>query len=325
MPPGETAYSFANVTTVAVTRASRPALVALATFSTSADDNIGTTAPPGQTDGEVLDVEDRGSDWLVTTLDDHYDIPRQRSPMGATRWYVLEHGVLSVAHAGGNVSISRFDGGKSTATWTQTFADPAIQDATIGAWLPDAVLLAVTHATDTRLIAVQLADGKTHTVASIPAKLVVLAPSQRAGSFVAVFNKRPECALCARVEVRALTDGHVEHSFELPDVVDPFPPDPVRGNASVGFDGRQVWFFSYAAPHHSDVTGTSAGLQCSYDVFDATTGTKLRSLANAAGEWASLSRDCRTHALISTGDGGAIALSIDDAMHATATKFATAP
>jgi hypothetical protein len=298
--------------------------VALATFSTSAD-SIGTTAPPGQTSGEVLDVEARGSDWLVTTLDDHFDIPRSRAPANATRWYALEHGVMSVAHARGRVSISRFDGGKSTATWTQELADPVIQDASIAGWLSDTALLAVAYGADTRLVAVQLADGKTRPIASLPAKLVVIAPSEHTGSFAAVFNERPECALCARVEVRALSDGHVEHAFALPGDVDPFPPDPVRGNASVGFDGRQVWFFAYAAPHHSDVTGASAALQCSYDVFDASTGGKLRSLAKAAGEWASLSRDCRTHALIPTGDGGAIAISVVDGAHATATKFAAAP
>jgi hypothetical protein len=59
--------------------------------------------------------------------------------------------------------------------------------------------------------------------------------------------------------------------------------------------------------------------------FDAATGTRLRTLKNATGEWASLGRGCRTHALIPTSDGGAIAIAIDDLTYATAAKFTAPP
>ncbi|MEP6864161.1 MAG: hypothetical protein ABJE66_26280 [Deltaproteobacteria bacterium] len=325
MPPGETAYSFANVTEVAATRAPRPTIVALARFSTTAPTNIGTTTPPGQTDGEVLDVEARGSAWVITGLDDNYTIPRASEPPKATRWYAIDHGVMSVDHAGGRIAIARFDGGKPTATWTQTLSDPTARDARIAAWLSDAALLTIEHPTDTQLVRVQLLDGKTHPVASLPATEVVIAPSERAGLFAAVFNEHAECALCPRVETRSLADGRVANSFKLPVDVEPFPPEPGRGTAAVGFDGRQVWFFTYFGPHQSDVLGTSSDQKCSYDVFDAATGARLRTLVNATGAWASLSRGCRTHALIPISDGGGIAIAIDDGAHATATKFATPP
>jgi len=325
MPPGESAYSFANVTEVAATRVPRPTIIALARFSTTTPTNIGTTAPPGQTDGEVLDVEARGSAWIITGLDDSYDIPRASEPAKATRWYALDHGVVSVDHAGGRITIARFDRGKPTATWTQAVADPTVRDARIAGWLSDAVLVTIEHATDTQLLRVQLLDGKSQPLATLPATEVVIAPSEKAGSFAAVFNERPECALCPRVETRNLADGHVAHSFTLPIDVEPFPPDPVRGTASVGFDGGQVWFFTYFGPHRSDVLGTSTDQKCSYDVFDAATGALLRTLKNATGEWASLSRSCRTHALIPTSDGGGIAIAVDDRAHATATKFTTPP
>jgi hypothetical protein len=325
MPPGETGYSFANVTTVAATRAARPTIVAQARFSTNAATNIGTTAPPGQTDGEVLDVEARSGDWLVTTVDDRYDIPRGNEPAATARWYVLDHGVLYVDHARGQVLIAKFEHGAPAATWTEALAEREAKDARVVGWLSDAVLVAVTRASDTQLVSVALAGGKERALATFPATEVVVAPAEHAGSFAAVFNEQPECALCPRVEVRNLADGQLAHGFKLPVDVDPFPLDPARGNATVGFDGRQVWFFTYSASHHSDVTGASAKERCSYDVFDVATGAKQRSLANAADEWASLTRGCRTHALLPTSNGGAIAIAVDDGTRATAAKFASPP
>jgi hypothetical protein len=324
-PPDAAGYSFANVTTVAATRAPRPTVVALARFSTSADSNVGTTAPPGQTDGEVLDVEELGNDWLVTTLDDHYELPRGNESSGTKRWYALDHGLLFVDHARGQVAIARFDHGVSTATWMNALVERAAQDARVVAWLSDAAVVAVQHAADTQLVNVHLADGKTRLITSIPGTGIVVAVSEKASAFAAVFNERAECALCPRVEVRALNDGHLEHSFELRVGDDPFPPDAIGGNASVGFDGRQVWFFSFVQPHHSDVTGASTGLKCSYDVFDAATGTRVRTLADATGQWATLSQGCRTHALLPTTNGGALAFAIDDNMHATVAMFPAPP
>lgn len=140
----------------------------------------------------------------------------------------------------------------------------------------------------------------------------MIASSERAGSFAAMFNERPECAVCPRVEVRALSDGHLEHSFKLPRDVDPFAPSPDRGNGSMRFDGHQVWFFTYFAPHHSDVLGTSEKERCSYGREAALTRKRRGRMGIATR-------------VIPTGDGGALALAIDDAAHATLAKLAAPP
>lgn len=325
MPPDDARYSFFNVNGLAATRSTRPTVVAAARFSTADGTNIGTAAPPGETEGEVLDVEPRGSDWLVTTVEDRYVISRGAGPEKATRWYALSPGVMSVEHAANRAIVTRFDAGKPTPTWRQTLPDAALRDAHVVAWLSDAAVLAVEHAADTQLVRVQLADGHAHSIASLPATGVVVATSESSGTFAAIFNERPECALCPRVEVRELGDGRVAHSFKLPVDIEPFPLESDRGNASVGFDGHQVWFFAYYAHHQSDVLGTSTGERCTYDVFDTQTGAKLRTLAGATGQWGALSQSCRTRSLVPMLDGGVLVLAIDDASHATISKFASPP
>src|SRR6185312_676140 len=114
----------------------------------------------------------------------------------------LDHGVISVDHARGRVVVARFDRGTSTPSWSETLAGSAARDATVAAWLSDAALVAIQHAADTQLVYLHLADGKSRPIASLPATEVVVAPSEKTGSFAAVFNERPECALCPRVEVR---------------------------------------------------------------------------------------------------------------------------
>jgi hypothetical protein len=114
-------------------------------------------------------------------------------------------------------------------------------------------------------------------------------------------------------------------TFELPKGARIWPALP---NETLGFDGAQLWGYAYQPAHgpgHMGIAPTSVPETCTYEVYDAHSGARLRTLAGAIDDWAGLSENCKAHALIPTSDGGAIAVSIQDPKDALVVKFATAP
>jgi hypothetical protein len=65
--------------------------------------------------------------------------------------------------------------------------------------------------------------------------------------------------------------------------------------------------------------------RCFYEVYDAHSGARLRTLSSASDEWAQISGSCAVRALLPTLDGGALAFSVSNAHEASVVKFSAAP
>jgi len=125
--------------------------------------------------------------------------------------------------------------------------------------------------------------------------------------------------------IRDLKDGHLLDAFDLPPVDATASPGPQyldRGNTSLGFDGRLLWIYEYTPEHNSDMLGTKTNEHCGYEVYDAMHGgAHVRSLSVATGDWARMTKSCRTRALLPTADGGAIAFVVGNERRAEVVKF----
>jgi len=81
----------------------------------------------------------------------------------------------------------------------------------------------------------------------------------------------------------------------------------------------------HQAAHENDVMGHQFAERCSYEVFDtARSGRRVRTLADAGGEWARITHDCHVVQLSPTVDGGVVAL-VQRSTDAEVVKFDAVP
>ena len=316
---GDASFSFANIDSVAATRAARPVVVAGATIATDQPHAIAGFDGPGQYKGEVIGVVEQADATTIRTLGgEQYTIPSAPG-MIEQRWYDLSPGVLGVTRTTDGVVIARHDRGAAQPTWKVTAPGGAADDARIAGWLAGGdPILRVNRASGGSLAEVHLADGALQAITTIPAGRVVIAPS--AGRFVVVYiADAPDGTTPTRAEVRGLGNGALERTFDLSGTMGAvFALDD---KATIGFDGRSLWFYRYTAARRSDVTGTTTPESCAYDVYDTASGKRVRTLAQATGEWARISGSCKVHALLATADGGAIAFAVGGDRQAEIVKF----
>ncbi len=122
-----------------------------------------------------------------------------------------------------------------------------------------------------------------------------------------------------RFEVFDLATGSRIRSVELP----PFSERTAYSvQADLGFDGNEIWAYLYAPPSNGSIFIHKE--ICRYDVFDATTGRLMRTLADATGEWKRLTVGCAVRALLPQPDG-VIAVHVDGPSSATIIKLAEPP
>ena len=313
---GDPGFSFANVDEVVASRADHPIVYAGARIATDQPHAQATFDGPGHTDDEVIGVTPRADGWAIATLGgEHYTIAD--GAMGQARWYDLAPGVLGVFRRAGGATASRYQGGAAKAVWSRSI-DGDVDDARVVGWLGDDVLLAVAGAGALAISRVHLADGAIKPIARIPGRLGRVAVSD--GRFAVVTKLQlPDGAEPVQVEVGEVGSGAIVHRFDVAtggDAVYPF-----GDGVSIGFDGRSLWFYWYRPEHNSDVLGTKTSEACGYDVYDVETGKRVRSLADARGDWARVSKGCHVRGLVPTADGGAIAFAVGGDRKAEVIKF----
>ena len=313
---GDPAFSFANVDEVAATRAARPVMYAGARFATDQPHAQATFDGPGHSGGEVIGVTPRPDGWTIETLGgEHYSIAD--GAMGTARWYDLAPGVLGVIRAAGGTTVARYQGGAPKAAWSRAI-DGAVDDARVVGWQGGDVLLAVDGGGALAVSRVHLADGALTPLAKIPGRRGRVAVG--VSRFAALSTQeRPDGTEPIRVEIHELGGGQAVRTFDLPSATDAIYPFDEQ--VSIGFDGRMLWLYLYRAAHDNDVLGTRSPEKCLYDVIDTDTGKRVRTLADATGDWARISKGCRVHALVATGDGGAIAFAVGGDRKAEVIKF----
>jgi hypothetical protein len=136
-----------------------------------------------------------------------------------------------------------------------------------------------------------------------------------------VFPKETvDCTTCERAEIYDLA-GTLVTGFALPH---PGDRTATGGDTmSLGFTGRLLWMYEYTPGHHNH--GFGGPESCGYDVYDVTTGKRARTLAEATGEWAKLTKGCTVRALPPTADGGALAFAAVGVREARVYKLASPP
>lgn len=332
MPPKGGA-TFLDLQRATATRADRPTVLALGRIETTKKDAVVKfDAHLGATGDDLIGVrEDAQRDATdVYTPSEHYLIQglfKGATTVGA-HYYDIEPGIISVNHDGTKALIRRYDHGRGGSTWERTIeATFAIADAKIVGWINhDDAVLAIQGDTSSRLLVLHVREGSSRDVATLPvgAATSAFVVASRPG-LVATVQSVEDCACRARVEVREIASGRVTGTFDLPPDANIWPTVP---DESLGFDGAQLWGYSYRPAHGpSDMGIAPRGEpeQCTYEVYDAHNGARRRTLANASDDWAQLSADCAVRALLPTMDGGALAVSVQGPKDATIAKFFAAP
>jgi hypothetical protein len=332
MPP-KAGATFLDLQHATATRADRPTVFALGRVETTKKETVvKLDAHLGSIGDDLIGVrEDAQRDATdVYTPSEHYLIQglfKGATTVGA-HYYDIQPGIVSVNHDGTKAVIRRYDHGRGVATWDHTIeATFSIDDARVVGWLNrDDAVLALQGEVSSRLLVLHVADGSSRDVATIPvgAATSAFVVAGRAG-LVATIQSVEHCACSARVEVRELASGRVTGTFDLPTAANIWP---TMSNETLGFDGAQLWGYSYRPAHGPPDMGIAPKGEpekCTYEVYDAHNGTRLRTLADAIDDWAQLSADCAVRALIPTVDGGAVAVSVQGPKDATIAKFPAAP
>lgn len=319
-PEGVRDFTFETVDFVAATRGERPTLFANARFSTDHATVIATTDPPAVNDGELIGVElGAGATTVTTVRSEPLAILYATVPRDAI-WFDLAPGILAIMKSATGARFVRFDG-SATPTWAVDVPDAHLNAVRLVAWFADGdPLIALDHDQGASLFRLRLA---THTIA--PVAIVPIGPvalAERAGRLAVVFpSGTASCASCDRAEIYDLA-GKLVTGFALPHPVD----RTAGGDAmSLGFTGRLLWMYDYTPQSRNDYNGMRSKERCGYDVYDVTTGKRVRTLADATGEWAKVSKACTVRALLPTSDGGAIVFAAVDAREARVYKLAAPP
>ena len=332
MPPKGGA-SFLDLMHATATRADRPTVLALGRIATNKKETVVVPdANLGSTGNELIAVlEDPQRDVTdVYTPTEHYLIPglfKGTTTVGA-HYYDVEPSIVGVKHDGMKTLIRRYDHGRGVPAWERTIEGTfPIGDAKIVGWVNhDDAVLAVQGDSSSKLLVLHVRDGSSRDVATLPvgAATSAFVVASRAG-LVATVQSIEHCACSARAEVRELASGRVTGTFDLPADAHIWPTVP---NETLGFDGAQLWGYSYRPAHGPSDMGIAPRGEpekCMYEVYDARNGTRLRTLSDAIDDWAQLSEDCAVRALIPTLDGGALAVSVQGPKSATVARFSAAP
>jgi|GEM_PF-2082337 len=332
MPP-KAGATFLDLQRATATRADRPTVLALGRIATTKPDAVVKfDAHLGSTGDDLIGVrEDAQHDTTdVYTPSEHYSIKglfKGATTVGA-HYYDIEPGIVSVNHDGTKALIRRYDHGRGVSAWERTIeAAFSIGDAKIVGWVNhDDAVLALQGDTSSKLLVLHVRDGSSRDVATLPvgAATSAFVVASRAG-LVATVQSVEHCACRARVEVRELASGRVTGAFDLPADANIWP---TVTDESLGFDGAQLWGYSYRPAHGPSDMGIAPRGEpekCTYEVYDARNGARLRTLADAIDDWAQLSADCAVRALLPTMDGGAVAVSVRGPKDATVAKFIAAP
>jgi hypothetical protein len=319
-PEGVADFNFLTVEYVVAGRGAHPVMFANALFDTDKPVTTARTDPPKPAYDELIGVELGADATTVTTVSGvRRVIPYTAAPRDSI-WLDLAPGVLALAKSPTGARFARFDTG-ATPAWVAEIADPAIRAVRrIDRFADGDPLIAIDRQSGgAGLVRIDLATGGATTIATVPEGRVALA--EGASRVAVVFPKQTAgCTTCESVEVYDLAGKRIG-GFALPHPGDRTVGDPAA--MSLGFDGRLLWMYEYDPGHRNHGFGGREG--CGYEVYDVASGKRVRSLADAGGEWAKLTKNCAVRALLPTPDGGAIAFVVLGVREARVVKLAAPP
>ena len=317
-PEGVADFNFLTVESVVAGRGDRPTMFAHALFDTDKPTATARTDPPRPAYGELIGAELGAGAITVTTLaSERRAIPYTTVPEDAT-WYDLAPGLLAISRSAAGVKFARFDAGIAP-TWVVDVADSSVSEVRRVGWFANGdPLIAIDHTDNASLIRLELARHATAAVATVPRGAVALA--ERANRIAVVFTKvTADCKTCDSAAIYDLA-GRPMTEFRL---ARPGDRTVDARDRELGFDGRLLWMYGYYPAHYNH--GIGGPESCGYEAYDVAAGKRVRTLADARGDWARLTKDCAVRALLPTADGGALAFVVVGVREARVVKFAAPP
>ena len=244
-------------------------------------------------------------DQFVSSDGAHYSFP---SPVD---WTELAPGILTFSrfHDAANGTITRYDAGSSTPTWTLEIPTGVPYRGCRFLLRTGIALFACSSDSKTDAMTINLREGSWKLLASIPYQAQVEF-AESAERFVAISRADPVCGGCLHANVYSLIDGRLISRAQISSEGAKFFPSA----QSFGFDGRLLWSYT---PETFDERYPRLRIWqeprgygfCYYDVFDlALGGARIRTLDDATGSWNALKRECKVRDLIALPDGGVMAL-----------------
>ncbi|MEJ7599058.1 MAG: hypothetical protein WKG01_14210 [Kofleriaceae bacterium] len=318
--PAELSYTFLSTTEASATQAERP-IVFLdggVHFATSAERVVLTRGPLA--DGHVVGVlETPDRTELETIRGTQLVVPYSVVPRGA--WWFDASGLLAAWFVGTQLTVAQLASDGGSLAWSATTDTPPGQIELLGTWASELVL-AIRQPAGTRLHALDLATHRLRPLIKLPAGPIALAP--RVGQVAVVYSLAPDaCTSCGdRVAIYRLDERRRIRELALQPASERLT---IGERATWGFDGTVLWTYLYESAGRNDAGPYPHRESCGYEVYEVSTGNRVRTLETATGTWGALLANCRVRALLPRPDGGVLAIHATDERRATAVKFAHPP
>lgn len=253
--------------------------------------------------------------WTLTLANGRkLQIAHDVAPSDAA-WFAIDGGLVAVS-AAAETTFARFDEG-GTFEWSARVAAVGEGVTFLGN------VTSLGHAHGGVVFQLSSERGSEIVVLNLERRTATIALHGHPGRGVLAERKNQLAIVGSeRVEVFDLVTGKRLRDLVLP----PFSKRTAYSeDATLGFDGGVIWMYFYAPPPRGDMVLVLSDESCGYDVYDATTGRRLRTLDSATGTWKRMTAECAVRALIAQPDGGVVAVRVDGPTQATITKLDRAP
>lgn len=232
---------------------------------------------------------------------------------------LADGGVLRVAQDGANLVVQRYARDARLAHEARVPAPSPAALPVASAAHGDVAVVVLDDGDRTQLLGLAVADGAVRWRQTAANRYTSgFAVTDRDG-FAITLEDPASCEACSRAEIRRFTDGSVAHGVRL-------GPSWTRGR-TLGVAGDALWTYLYRPAGSDHMLGVFFDAMTSYEVFSIKrdTGKPIRTLADARGEWRTLSAGAAIHALVPAPDGRVVALHVPRFDRAEAIVFSGPP